>query len=587
MVVACSQTLAARYGRDEPVVDRTSCTTGKHFVGHLNNAIQTATTTAKFVREWIPGFFRRAVSADAVALGIDSLEYGVVQMPSVVFDLSMDLSVAILQSSPRLFLQQPRRAVAETIQRSLDALGGGFVKIAQVIAHSPALFPQSLVDACSVSLAHATTTSTLPADVQDLLEKELALNSLDDIFQHFEFVPMASASIAQVHRSRLKTGEECVVKLVRPKVKERLLADFQALLLVARLGDLVLGKEVVEALVNRSLEACVDELYRCVMAECDLTLERQNMDTFRMWMNTSPSLRRMGLHTSVVIPQTYAHASGEKVLTMDFVQGPTLSEVSTDSSTSPDLWQDALVRALTVAALSVVDGPALFHADLHSGNMIMATGPSDSIDHVAFIDFGCCGQLPRPLRNCLMMQASAFMSAEPDVKQFAEGFAYALDRIPGLGQQSLNVDDLARALGPLLQEMVTKNPFRPGANAMDPELHMLAFKLQKELCCHGVQLPAEFTLLLKTACFGALYFSLLDEEHRDELLRQLAFSGAAYALSHPREATSTLSRGTMLAYGNLLCAKRNAKIANTKKALICCATTASIPLLYLAAYYLI
>jgi predicted unusual protein kinase regulating ubiquinone biosynthesis (AarF/ABC1/UbiB family) len=294
----------------------------------------------------------------------------------------------------------------------------------------------------------------------------------------------------------------------------------------------------------------------------------------------------MGLHSSVVTPQTYAHASGEKVLTMDFVRGPTLSEIAADSDTDPELWQQALVRALNVAALSIVDGPALFHADLHSGNMIMAMGPSNSIDQVAFIDFGCCGQLPRPLRNCLMMQASAFMSPTPDVKQFAEGFAHALERIEGLGPKNLNVDDLARDLAPLLQEMQLKNPFRPGANPMDPELHMLAFKLQKQLCCHGVQLPCEFTLLLKTACFGALYFSLLDEVHRDELLSKLAFSGAAYALSHPREATSTLSRGTLLAYANLLCAKRKGSIVPQTKALVCCATTAGIPLLFLAAHYL-
>merc|ERR1712085_212610 len=112
----------------------------------------------------------------------------------------------------------------------------------------------------------------------------------------------------------------------------------------------------------------------------------------------------------------------------------------------------------------------------------MVRGDSDAFDRVAFIDFGCTGQLPVPLRNCLMMQASAFASTKPDIKQFTRGFAFALDRIPGLGPRDLDVDTLASELAPLLSEMKQKNPFRPGADPMDPEVHMLAFRLRMRLC---------------------------------------------------------------------------------------------------------
>merc|ERR1712098_703131 len=189
----------------------------------------------------------------------------------------------------------------------------------------------------------------------------------------------------------------------------------------------------------------------------------------------------------------------------------------------------------------------------------MVPGPSNSFDRVAFIDFGCCGQLPPALRSCLMMQASAFASEEPDFRQFTRGFAHALDRVPGLGPKGLNVEALAVALAPLLKEIKSKNPFLPGADPLDPELHMLAFRLQMVLCNHGVQLPSEFTLLMKTACFGALYFSLLDAVHRDQLLSQLAFMGAAYAVSNPREACTTLSRPALVAFAKLLWANQKSK----------------------------
>eukprot|EP00747_Dinoflagellata_sp_TGD_P163578 gnl/TRDRNA2_/TRDRNA2_182376_c0_seq1.p1 gnl/TRDRNA2_/TRDRNA2_182376_c0~~gnl/TRDRNA2_/TRDRNA2_182376_c0_seq1.p1 ORF type:complete len:602 (+),score=79.72 gnl/TRDRNA2_/TRDRNA2_182376_c0_seq1:36-1841(+) len=582
---------AANAANARPMSDRAaanvgakgSSTPGRRLLSHFGESVQTARFAAGAVRHWIPGFLGRVTSKDALALGIDSCAYGVVQLPAVTLDRIRDLSGALLRANPRDLVDDPRGAVAQAAQRSCDVLGGGFVKIAQVIAHSPALFPQTLVRACQTSLAHATTTPTSPEDVERMVINELAVSSLGDMFDVFELHPMASASIAQVHRARLLTGEECVVKLVRPKVKERLSADFQALLLLARLGDLVLGEEVTRLFVNRPLEACIDELHQAVMAECNLCLERQNMEHFRAWVQKSPTLRRMGLEGSVFTPQTYGHASGEKVLTMDFVRGPTLSELSTDSDQKSELWQPALVRALTVAALSIVDGPAMFHADLHSGNMIMVPGPSNSFDRVAFIDFGCCGRLPLPLRSCLMMQASAFLSEEPDCKQFTRGFAHALDRIPGLGPTDLNVDALAVSLTPLLKEMQSKNPFAPDANPMDPELHMLAFRLQMLLCNHGVQLPAEFTLLLKTACFGALYFSLLDDEHRDKLLSQLAFSGAAYSVSYPREACSTLSLPTLRAFAKVLWANRKSKLR--PRQVLVCATTGSVPLGLLAAWY--
>ena len=79
-----------------------------------------------------------------------------------------------------------------------------------------------------------------------------------------------------MRRARLNTGEECVVKIVYPKVKERLMVDFQVLLSVARFGDLVLGE-----VVTRMFVACVGDLYQAVMAECNLNLERENMEDFR------------------------------------------------------------------------------------------------------------------------------------------------------------------------------------------------------------------------------------------------------------------------------------------------------------------
>jgi len=178
--------------------------------------------------------------------------------------------------------------------------------------------------------------------------------------------------------------------------------------------------------------------------------------------------------------------------------------------------------------------------------MLAVPGPTGACDHIAFIDFGCCGYLPGPLRSTLMMQASAFAGKRPDVRQFTQGFAHALERIEGLGDaEKLDVDTLSEDMKPVLAELRRLNPFQGAVDPMDPELHMQLFRLQKVLCQHGVQLPREFTLLIKTGCFGALYFSLLDEEHRSKLLSQLLVAGAAHAASHPKDARQLLSPTTL------------------------------------------
>lgn len=422
-----------------------------------------------------------------------------------------------------------------------------FVKIAQVVAHSPALFPAQLVRACQNSLAHAATPPAPIQAIERIIAEELGA-AVDAIYAEFDAEPMASASIAQVHAATLQSGESCVVKIVRPRARERLAVDLKALSLAARLGDLVLGKDLVLQLVSASLAGCVDELQGAILAECNLELELRNIEQFRTWLASSRSLHRASLAGRVQLPRTYAKASGTRILTMERIHGVPFSQLCSGGADSAAIknWQPALSSALCVAALSIIDGGSIFHADLHTGNMLAVPGPSGSCSHVAFIDFGCCGQLPAPLRSTLLMQASAFAGGRPNVKQFTEGFQHALRLLPDLGRvEVLDTNALAEDLKPVLAELQRLNPFRGGVNPMDPELHLQLFRLQGVLSRHGVQLPREFTLLIKTGCFAALYFSMLDAEHKKKLLSQLLVTGAAHAASNPKDARQLLSPATL------------------------------------------
>jgi len=577
-------------------------TAGRAALDQITGVANDAAAAARAVSSWAWGLPGRLLGREGGALLIDAALFTVADLAPVLYGRAVDLPRALLQVRPdKEALSDGRAAYAAALaaaaaRTSLDVLGGGFVKLAQVIAHSPALFPPALVKACQASLASAATPPASFEEVSEAVARDLGVASIWEVFQAFEPKPMASASIAQVHAAVLLSGERCVVKVVRPRVRERLAADLGALVLAARLGDLVLGEDLVLHFVSAPLEACTSELRRAVLDECDLAVERRNMEAFRQWLRSSSTLRRAGLSCSVRVPHTFEQASASRVLTMEHVEGAPLSELCRGASAGgkgAEAWQAPLVRALGVAALSVIDGASLFHADLHSGNMLVEQPGSPAEDgKVVFIDFGCCGQVPEPLRGALIMQASAFISGgEPEALQFAEGFAYALQRMPGLGPGQLDTEALARDLGPLLGDLKRRNPFRPGADLMrDPDLQLQLARLQLVLHRHGVQLPREFTLLIKTGCFGALYFSLLDERHRALLSSHLALVGAAYASCHLRDARRMLSPGTLMMLLQLLkeSDRRALLVAvgpHLRKAAALCAT-ASVPLCLAAMQYL-
>lgn len=504
--------------------------------------IQSAFGTAWGLASWASGVPGRLLGKDAAWLAADTAKFVVADLPPVLMGRTADLSRALLHVRLMDVLNDPKHSAALATHKALDLMGGGFVKMAQVVAHSPALFPEKFVQACRGSLAQAVTPPAPMDDIERILLEDLGLK-VNDLFDVFEEEPLAAASIAQVHAARLRSGELCVVKVLRPRVRERLNVDFAAATLLARFADLILGQDVVLQLVSSNLASCVEELRTAVMAECDLSVERQNIEEFRSWLETSVTVRRARLRDSVKVPRTFSKASASRVLTMERIEGVPFSDICEDpQSQAPEQWQKALTSALSVAALSVIDGTAIFHADLHCGNMIAVPGTSGGCEQVAFIDFGCCGKLPAPLRGTLLMQASAFAGSRPDVRQFCEGFAHALQRIPELGVpgQVLDVDALAEDMKPVLRELQRLNPFRGRSDPMSATLHMELFRLQSVLCRHGVQLPREFALLIKTGCFGALYFSLLDEEHRRRLFSQLMLAGAAFAASNPKDAKQLL-----------------------------------------------
>ena len=170
----------------------------------------------------------------------------------------------------------PRTLASAMTGVLLDSLGASFVKLSQVIAHSPMVAPAVLVRTCKSSLAQCSAPVVPYDEVESLICDQLQIESVEEVFQSLERAPLASASIAQVHGGTLRDGRRVVVKVVRPGVRERLTVDLGVLWLLARVADVLMAPLIAE-LLSSSAAAMVDEVRVPILAECDLTIERANM----------------------------------------------------------------------------------------------------------------------------------------------------------------------------------------------------------------------------------------------------------------------------------------------------------------------
>ena len=185
---------------------------------------------------------RRMFSKDAWLLCKQLADYVMRSAPVAKERIKETLS-AVCRLDWRRAYKSPRDFASCLAHEILDVLGGTAIKIAQVLAHSPGFVPKPLVDACRDSLAAARAPVVPTAVVRAAIEDELGVR-IDGLFATFDEAPLASASIAQVHGATLLSGEEVVVKVVRPGVRARLAADLELAALLARATDLLLGPEV-------------------------------------------------------------------------------------------------------------------------------------------------------------------------------------------------------------------------------------------------------------------------------------------------------------------------------------------------------
>lgn len=327
--------------------------------------------------------------------------------------------------------QKNQYLLAGNLREAFVELGPTFVKLGQLLSTRPDLLPPVFIEELERLQDKVSPISF--EELSGVLTKELG--PLDKIFAEFNTQPLAAASIGQVHRARLLTGEEVIVKVQRPGIEAKVRNDLEILKGLARISE----RRSADAR-QLGILAMVEDYAKTLLRELDY--EREARNTERVYKNFAEDKR-------VVIPKVYLQYSSPRVLIEEFIPGIKLSDIEGIETRG---WSRRKISALgTEAFLSQIMLHGFFQADPHPGNILVVEE-----DKIAFIDFGEIGYLSdlrltyvgqllvainsnNPYSAMSVLRDMGILADIEDTEDFSEDFADLVDSLYSSSMGSLNM----------------------------------------------------------------------------------------------------------------------------------------------------
>lgn len=343
---------------------------------------------------------------------------------------------------------------------AFEQLGPTFVKLGQLLATRPDLIPLEFSQ--EFQKLHDQVPGVPFADIEALLASHFGA-PLQDVFSSFDTTPMAAASIAQVHRARLKDGTSVVVKVQRPGIEKTIHDDLHTLKLLAELAN----RYIPEVRPFNPI-AIVNEFGRSLEQETNFIIEANNIRRFATNFADDPHVK---------IPNVYGQFTGRRVLVMEALEGIPLSQSGAlkQDGVEPE---EILKRGLR-AYMKMIYTDGLFHGDLHAGNVLLL--PNNKI---GLIDFGIVGRINRKTQSAI---ANMFLAlADEDYDRMA--YVY-VDLAPFTDR--IDVDQFARDTRDLIAPYF-------GLTMKNVNIGRLLMNSTAVASKHGLVLPSELVLFFKS-----------------------------------------------------------------------------------------
>ena len=406
--------------------------------------------------------------------------------------------VALTRTVQDFLPAQPGRSVGGeefsapvALRKLFERLGATYIKIGQLVASSPTLFPAEYVLEFQKCLDQ--TEALEWKVIEQVIEKELG--PVSQTFASIDKKPLASASIAQVHAARLKSGEEVVIKVQKPGIDESLKADLSFVYVASRILEFIQPD-----FERTSLSAIASDIRSSMLEELDFLKESQNLLEFGTF------LRDNGLTAQATAPQVYKEFTTKKILTMERLRGVSMldSEAITKMNNDPEA---TIITALNVWTTSVVTMP-WFHADVHAGNLLVLED-----GRVGFIDFGIVGRVGEKVFKAVNELSTALALGD------YEGMAQAMCNM-GAADEEVDIQKFAKDIEKVMTNLSQVQPDIAVAGMADGSVAgSIAFDENEVTTVlldivdvtenNGLKLPREFGLLVKQSLYFDRYLKIL------------------------------------------------------------------------------
>ncbi|NTW86908.1 MAG: AarF/ABC1/UbiB kinase family protein [Holophagaceae bacterium] len=359
----------------------------------------------------------------------------------------------------RLFVDRTLRHEPFPVQlrRRLERLGPTYIKLGQILSLREDLLPKPITDELK-HLLNRLPVVPLPI-LQKIIERDLK-RPLAQMFLSIDPIPLGSASIGQTHMAVTVDGQQVILKVVKPGIRQTLLRDAKLLRMLGSVAQLIIPRFQPRQLVN--------EFCTYTLREVDLRLEAENAEIFAGHFEDIPD---------VVFPRIYRKFSGRSVLCMEFFDG--LSPDKPEALELPEEQRRHLTDLGAMAIIRMLYKDGFFHADLHPANLIILPGPK-----LGFIDLGMVGRLDEDLRRALMYYYFALVMGD------GENAARYLTAIARPGPNA-NPNAFRR------DAVDIANRWKRGSNFSEFSLGQLILQSLSRGAEHGMYFPVELVLMVK------------------------------------------------------------------------------------------